>query len=183
MKTICIALAACLLATIAGAQSFTAPSAGKAVLYFLRPSGFGGLVNFSFFDSAQVIGRISGEKYLRYECEPGTHIFWARSENRDYLAAELQPGEVYLVEAVPQMGGIKAGVQLRQIDPADEKKMKQVLKLLAKREPKSYTAEELTALADDLADVIQRGLEKLATDRQAGQLPPQLNPAWTYRHQ
>jgi len=86
-----------------------APS-DKAVVYFVRPSTYGWAINFTFFDSTQVIGRFNGGKFLRYECEPGDHIFWARSENKDFVSANLDPGKIYLIEAIPVMGVVKASV-------------------------------------------------------------------------
>jgi len=72
------------------AQTIEPAPADKAVVYFVRASGMGALINFTFFDSDQVIGRFNGPKYLRYECEPGDHILWARSENKDFVQASLE---------------------------------------------------------------------------------------------
>lgn len=132
----------------------------KAVVYFARVSSMGFAVNFTYFDSATVIGRFNGPKYLRYECEPGKHLFWARSENRDFVEAEVEAGKIYFIEAAPQMGGIKAGVSLQPVDSTDEKTIKKILKLLKKKDSESFTPEELAKETRNFKDVIERGLEK-----------------------
>src|SRR5688572_16620712 len=98
----------------------------KAVVYFVRTSGMGAAINFTYFDSATVIGRSNGTNYIRYECQPGYHLFWGRSENRDFIEAELEAGKIYCIEAVPQMGAVKAGVKLRPVDESDEKTIKRL---------------------------------------------------------
>jgi len=132
----------------------------KAVVYFARVSSLGFAINFTYFDSATVIGRFNGTNYLRYECEPGKHLFWARSENRDFVEAEVEAGKIYFIEAAPQMGGIKAGVSLIPVGPADEKRIKKIVKLIKKKGPETFTKEELEKENNKFKDVIEKGLEK-----------------------
>jgi hypothetical protein len=133
---------------------------GKAVVYFVRTASAGFAINFTYFDSAKVIGRFNGPKYLRYECEPGKHLFWARSENRDFVEADVEAGKIYFIEAIPQMGAIKAGVGLQPIDSTDAKKIKKILKLIKKKDSESFTPEELAKETRNFKEVIERGLEK-----------------------
>lgn len=173
MKKYLLGICLLLLSTFATqAQGIKEAPADKAVVYFLRPSGFGGLINFSFFDSAQVIGRFNGEKYMLYECAPGPHIFWARSENRSFISGNLEAGKIYFIEAQPQMGGVKAGVELVQIDPADTKRMARLLKFINKRKPRTFTPEELSELSTDLDDVLRRGMKDLELMRSNGESIP-----------
>jgi hypothetical protein len=130
-----------------------APS-DKAVVYFVRTSSLGFAINFSYFDSTRLIAKFNGPKYFRYECEPGSHLFWARSENRDFVEAEVEGGKIYFIEAVPKMGGIKAGVALVPLNPNDEKKMDKVLKLLNKKSPETFTEEEIAKETDSFDGVI-----------------------------
>ncbi|MEI6682881.1 MAG: hypothetical protein WCO44_09655 [Bacteroidota bacterium] len=109
-----------------------APS-NKAVVYFVRPSSTGFAINFSYFDSTKLIGIFAGKGYFRYECEPGTHLFWARSENKDFVESHVEAGKIYFLEAVVQMGWVKAQVALEPVDPNNAKKMKGILKVLAKK--------------------------------------------------
>lgn len=151
--------------TVFGQDLPPAPE-NKAVVYFVRTSSLGFAINFSYFDSAALIGKAAGTNYVRYECDPGKHIFWVRSENRDYVEADVEAGRIYFIEAVPQMGAIKAQAVLRVIDPSDEKVMKKVFKLMNKKAPETFTAEELQRQTDN--DIIQRGLERYAEDKAKG---------------
>lgn len=137
----------------------------KAVVYFARVASAGFAINFTYFDSATVIGRFNGPKYLRYECEPGKHLFWARSENRDFVEAEVEAGKIYFIEASPQMGVIKAGVSLQPVDSTDKKTIKKILKLIKKKDAESFTPEELAKETKNFKDVIERGLEKYSQEK------------------
>lgn len=149
------------------AQSFKPPAEGKAVVYFIRISGLGTLVDFFYFDSARYIGKFNGTKYMRYECDPGPRLLWSKAENRDFVEADLEAGRIYLLEPVPQMGAMKAGVTLQLIDMTDEKTRSRVAKILAKPEV-VYTEEELAARAAKLKEVIQKGLEKYKSEKASG---------------
>jgi hypothetical protein len=143
----------------AGQEIKPAPE-DKAVVYFARVSSMGFAVKFTYFDSATVIGGFNGPKYLRYECAPGKHLFWARSENRDFVEAEVEAGKIYFIEAAPQMGGIKAGVSLQPLDSTDEKTLNKISKLIKKKDSESFTPEELEKETVNFKEVIERGLEK-----------------------
>ena len=131
----------------------------KATVYFVRASSLGAVINFALSDGEQVIGRINGMKYMRYECEPGKHLFWARSENKSFVEAELEPGKTYLIDVIPQMGGIKAGVALMPVDKSNYK-LKRIQKLVSKKEPVSFDANELAKLQSKFTEVIERGMSR-----------------------
>lgn len=139
----------------------TAPEEGKAVIYFLRTSGLGAAMNFRFFDQNKYIGKFSGVNYMRYECEPGEHVFWAKAENIDVLMANLEADKIYLVESNAVMGGFSAGVKFKSVDYSDEKQMKRINKLLDKKESKTFTQEELAAGQEKFTKIIQKGLLKV----------------------
>lgn len=71
-------------------QEIPPAPADKAVVYFVRTSGLGFAINFTYIDSVTLIAKANGTNYVRYECDPGNHLFWARSENRDFVEAELE---------------------------------------------------------------------------------------------
>ena len=148
------------------AQDIPPAPENKAVVYFVRTSSLGFAINFSYFDSATLIGKANGANYFRYECEPGHHLFWVRSENRDYVEADVEAGKIYFIEAIPQMGAMKAQAVLKVITPSNEKAMSKIFKLMNKKSPETFTAEELQRQTDN--DIIQRGLEKYAEDKAKG---------------
>ncbi len=139
------------------AQMEPAP-ADLAVVYFVRTSGMGGLINFTYVDGDKIIGKHGGTGYVRYECEAGEHLFWARSENKSFVKADLKAGNIYILEARPTMGLVKSGVKLVPMDA--QSNFKRFKKLAVKKEPESLTANEMETLTLEMADVIARGLEK-----------------------
>lgn len=165
----------------ASGQKLEPAPEGKAVVYFVRPSSLGFAINFSYFDSAQLVGKFNGPKYIRYECEPGTHLFWAKSENRDFLEAEVEAGRIYFIEAVVKMGAVKAAVNLRPVDPADTKAMTKILKLLDKKPSESFSSEELQAEANGMQDIIFKALEKYKEDKGKGKTGPRLEKSMYYK--
>ena len=74
-------------------QSIDKPTEGKSLVYILK-TGAGMLLNFRVYDKDKFLGAIPSGKYLVYECEPGEHLFWAVSENRDYVEANLPEYDV-----------------------------------------------------------------------------------------
>ncbi|SMC46251.1 hypothetical protein [Moheibacter sediminis] len=98
------------------------PSEGKAVVYLVRTGGAGSMVNFRYFEGNKFLGKFSGKGYLRYECEPGEHIFWAASENSYFVKSELDAGKIYVIEVVGAMGVLYAQVTLDVVDRFDAKK-------------------------------------------------------------
>ena len=140
-------------------QSIEPAPSEKAVVYFVRSSMFGFAINFTYFDSTKVIGRFNGHKFLRYECDPGEHLFWARSENRDYVKADLEAGKIYVIDVIPQMGAVTARVRLVPINSSNYK-MKKTQKLLTKGKSESFTERELAVLQKETVDIVARGLER-----------------------
>jgi hypothetical protein len=150
------------------AQEIPDAPTDKAVVYFARTSSLGFAINFVYFDSLQAIGRFNGPKYMRYECEPGKHLFWARSENKDFVEADLEAGKIYFIEVEVKMGAIKAGVELSPVDPKDTKTMDKILKLVAKKPSETFTKEELETETKNFDDVVVRGFSKYNEDKQKG---------------
>lgn len=178
MKTILIVLFLVFQTFFLSAQEFNVVPEGKAVVYFVRASALGGLINFTFFDGEKVIGRFNGGKYMRYECDPGEHLFWARSENRSFVEANISTGNIYVIDVVPRMGGIKAAVRLFPVDKA-KYKLKSIQKLVSKRAPESFTEVELNEIANEKEGVLERGMEKYQKLKADGEKIPQLVPEMT----
>jgi hypothetical protein len=146
-------------------QELDTPNEGKALVYFTRYDATGFLINFKYFDGEKYLGKFNYGKYLVYECEPGKHMFWSKSENFDFVEADLQAGRVYIIDSRPQMGAFKAGVKLvvfnKELDNYDRYK-KRIFKSLEKGERYVISAEEIKADEVEMKDLIQKGLEKFA---------------------
>ena len=132
--------------------------AEKSVVYFIRSSITGFAINFTYFDSAHAIGKYNAPYYLRYTCTPGHHLFWARSENKDFIEAELLPGKIYFIKVIPQIGIIKAGVKLRAIDPRTSREMKKIKRFILKHQYKDLSSEELHKIDMNLKEAISYSL-------------------------
>ena len=115
-KLLVIFVSLCMHLPLTG-QTFEPAPADKAVVYFVRTvkGGFGSLANTFMFDSEEAIGMLSYRNFIRYECEPGEHLFWAIRSNisvitftyyKSYITANLDPGKIYLIEVRLQMEGI-----------------------------------------------------------------------------
>lgn len=165
--------------SVIGQNIEPAPS-DKAVVYFTRTSSLGFAINFSYFDSTKLIAIFNGPKYIRYECEPGRHLFWAKSENRDFIEAELEAGKIYFIEAVANMGAIKASVDLQPIDPHDTIFMRRIFRLIDKKPSESFSAEELQSETARLQYAINSGIEKYRKDKNKGKIISQLTKSMYY---
>ncbi|NER10780.1 hypothetical protein SAMN06265375_102239 [Muriicola jejuensis] len=156
---------------------FSQASPEKSIVYFTRANSLGALINFTYFDGDKAIGKFNGMGYFIYECEPGEHLFWARSENKSFVQAELEPGKTYLIDVQPRMGGLKASVKLVPVD-ISEHKMKPIQRLVTKREPIEFSEEELAKIQQDMAEVIGRGMENydkmLEKEKDIEQLTPEM---------
>ncbi len=102
-----------------------APEASRALVTFLRPSSFGGAIQFGIWDGDRFVGVLSANSYIQYLTEPGEHLFLARAENWSYLKADLEGGRSYFVLGRVFPGFWKARVAYdpigREDDTKDEK--------------------------------------------------------------
>ncbi|MCI9845288.1 DUF2846 domain-containing protein [Flavobacterium pectinovorum] len=168
MKKILI-LAFAILSIVGYSQELRKPSEGKAIVYFVRSSGMGALINFKYFDGEKYLGKFNYGKYLVYECEPGKHVFWSRSENTDFIEADLEAGKIYIVDSEAQMGAIKAGVELVPFNPNPEsyktpkkfeKKKAAILKSISENKEYVATDSDLKEGAEEYASIIKKSTEK-----------------------
>lgn len=142
------------------AQGFKAPAEGKAVIYFTRVTSYGKPVGFEFFHQDKYIGVFKGGQYMRYECEPGKHLFWASSENKEFLTAELEAGKTYIVMVDVIMGVMKAHVGLSPIDSDDSEKLAKAEKLINKKPPTITPEKTIEKKNKKLVKFIAKNLDR-----------------------
>ena len=82
----------------------TAPSEGKVLVNFVRPSSFGYSAKATVWDGDKLIGVSFGKQSFQYECEPGKHLFVAWSEYKSPVEAELEANKVYFIALRIRMG-------------------------------------------------------------------------------
>lgn len=152
-----------LISTLNFGQELRKPSNGKALVYFTRTGFMGGAINFKYFDGEKYLGKFNSGKYLAYECEPGKHLFWAKSENFDFLEADLEAGKVYIVQSLVKMGAMKAAVNLVPLTKNDEdyQKTKEKLFKLVSNPDKEFKLEAGKELEEaELKELNSTSVEK-----------------------
>ncbi|MGF1554865.1 hypothetical protein [Paucihalobacter sp.] len=131
MKKITLLLVALLFSTISQAQVLKKPSEGKALVYIMRSNTGDGL-NFRVYDKEIFLGALPPRAYFTYECDPGEHLFWAASENRDYVEATLEAGKTYVIDLRSKIGVFIAAVGVEPYSPDNQKHVKRVQKVINK---------------------------------------------------
>jgi hypothetical protein len=163
MKTHAFKLFAILLMIFAflngNAQGLKAPAPGKAVIYFVRVTAAGAAIPFDFYHNDRAIGHFAGRNYLRYETEPGAQLFWASSENHEFLTADLTEGKIYIVIVDAEIGFAVARVGLSPIK-ASEKVYERARKVIDRKAPVMRTEETLRKKNEAQAEFIQDKLTK-----------------------
>ena len=144
-KRLCLTLACLLFAGLPFllAQGFKPPADGKAVVYFVRVTSLGFAVGFQYFDQDKYIGLFKGKSYFRYECDPGKHLLWASSENKEFLTADLKAGGTYVVIVDVAMGIGKARVGLTPVGDTNTEAFKRARGLVHKKPPEVNEQEKI----------------------------------------
>jgi len=136
------------------AQGFQPPAEGKAVVYFTRVSSYGYAVSFEYFHNDEYIGVFKGKNYMRYECEPGKHLFWASSENKEFIEADLAAGGTYIVMVNIEMGAWKARVGLSPITDKNTEEFTRAKDLIFSEPPSSTPQKKVDEMNVKLKDFI-----------------------------
>lgn len=95
------------------------PDPGKALVVFMRPSGFGFAIQSSVFevvgDNPTLVGIVAAKTKVAYQVAPGKRLFMVVSEAADFMSAELQAGKTYYALVTPRMGVWKARFSLQPV--------------------------------------------------------------------
>lgn len=170
--------------SIATAQeNIEPPTEGKSVVYFIRSNQLGALINFKYFDGKKYLGKFNGRHYLRYECEPGKHTFWAKSENIDFIEADLKAGSIYFIEAKANMGMFKASVKLFTVDFQNERQLKKIKKVFTKEDPLEPNTEKIAKEAVKLEKRIEKWFAKIAKKKKKGREVKKITPEMEYKQE
>lgn len=141
------------------AQGFEPPAEGKAVIYFVRVSNYGKPMAFEFFHQDKYFAELKGKQYLRYECNPGEHLFWASTENKEFMTAEVAANETYIVIVDVIMGFFKAHVGLSPISIDDMELVDRAKELVDKQGPEVFKESDIEKRNDKLGKFITKELE------------------------
>ncbi|WP_051698000.1 hypothetical protein [Prevotella sp. 10(H)] len=139
------------------------PAEGKSIVYFIRTSSVGSLISFSIYDGEELIGKLKPGQFVAYECDPGSHVFIGKSENADYVEANLEAGRIYVVDAQAKMGALKARIKLAPLDKNSkkyEKEKEKFMKLLAKNKGEKVSMESDTPVNNEDSDSMGKAMKK-----------------------
>ena len=136
------------------AQGFKPPSTGKSVVYIVRVTDNGITTSFEYFHQDKYIGIFKGKNYMRYECNPGKNLFWASSENKEFITADLKEGGTYILIVDVYTGAIKYRVGLIPITEKDTDLFEQARKLINSRPPVVTPESKIKLMNFELADFI-----------------------------
>lgn len=146
-------------ATSLFSQGFKAPAEGKAVVYFVRVTSWGGVSSFEYFHQDKYIGVFKKKNYMRYECEPGEQLLWASSENKEFITADLKAGGSYIVIVDVIMGGWKPRVGFNPITAEDGEIFDRAANLIKTKKPIVTSKEKIKAMNIKLEKFIAEKLK------------------------
>jgi hypothetical protein len=155
-------------------------SADKSVVYFLRSPRKAEWVKFSLYDSTRFIGKIEIHSYLRYECSAGYHLFWAQSENNDFVEAELGAGKIYFIQAFAEEGMNKARVNLIMVFPDNEFLIQRINAFISSQPSEEFTEAELQKEEVRRKKKIKKALSRYEEDKYKGKLYGKLTKEMGY---
>lgn len=146
------------------AQGLKAPSKGKAAIYFVRPTSFGAMIGFKYFHQDKFFAKVAGKNYLRYEVDPGKHLLWASSENKEFMTAEVEAGKTYMVLVDVIMGFGSARVGFRPLDINTQKEeFDKCMKVVKKKKPVVTSDEKIKEENEELKEFIAEKLNDYET--------------------
>jgi len=169
-----IALILFLVSMVGNAQTFEPPQLGKTAIYFARLDVMGFMVPFEFMHQEKFIGAFAGRGYFRYECDPGPHLFWASSENKEFLTADLLPNAVYLVIVDVKMGAMVSQVGLRPVN-AQDPAVPKVEAMLDKKPASNYSQKEKDERTADFSLYTPKIMKQYEKRRLAGKPIPHIS--------
>ena len=88
-----------------------APTEDTALVYWVRPTVYGGGIKSWAFVDDQVVGTTKAAGYFFANVPAGTHIFWSKAENVSMINLEVLAGHTYYFEHDIRTGDIKAQVR------------------------------------------------------------------------
>jgi len=114
------------------------------------------------FHQNKYIGEVKSKEYIHYHCKSGNNLFWASTENKEFLTADLKEGCSYivLIRPINAAGFWKAHVELFPLSPENDKYYHKAIKLIKSKEPVYFSAEEIDKMNAKLKSFININLKK-----------------------
>lgn len=161
--TVLLVLTGCASTMMTKTGVITSPPQGKAIVTFVRPSMFGGAIQFGIWDSDKFVGILSAKSLVQYAAVPGEHIFMARAENWSYLKANLEAGKEYYVigKVFPGVWKARAAlVPVRKADLAKPGELEKVATWLRELTPTTPMESKIEDYANPRLTQVREGIEE-----------------------
>ena len=135
----------------------------RALVYVGRPSGHYSRVKMFLFRDRELLGINRGRSYFFAHVEPGTYVFWSKSENVDAVELEVAAGETYYLLQVPHLGEWKARTELRVLEEPEGEEMLARCRQhatptdLGRERGREIAEEEFEAIRERLARKVEDG--------------------------
>jgi hypothetical protein len=104
--------------TLVAEGAVITPQAGKALIYFMRPSFLGSTVQPKVYDGTNYAATVSAKTRVPYQATPGKHLFMVVGESADFMEADLVADKTYYALVTPRAGINEERFSLRPIDIA-----------------------------------------------------------------
>lgn len=134
------------------------PESNHAVVTFLRPTSFGGAIQFGIWDAENFVGVLSANSYIQYLATPGEHIFMGRAENWSYVKANLEGGKNYYILGNVFPGVWKARIAFNPVTRSDGTTDEQIQDWLEKLSPTAIIPEKKDAYVQPRLPAIQKAV-------------------------
>jgi hypothetical protein len=114
------------------------------------------------FHQDKYIGEVISKEYISYKCPSGKQLFWASTENKEFLTSDLNAGCSYvvLVKPVKWSGAWKVHVELLPLSNTDKENYPKALKLITSTPPNHFTQSEIDKMNLKLQSFIKINLSK-----------------------
>jgi hypothetical protein len=99
----------------------SAALADKALVYVVRPAGFGAAVKSFFFCDDEVLGINQGSSYFFAPIAPGKRVFWSNSETVVPLELNVEAGQIYYIQQHVDLDTLHPRTRLALLDDATGK--------------------------------------------------------------
>ena len=141
-------------------QGFQPPAPGKSVVYFVRTAGYWKMTLY-FFNQNQFIGDFKHKDYIRYECQPGKQLFWAKSENAEFLEADLKEGGTYIihVDIIFGTGFAKSNVGFTPINFNEKERFNPCKEQILSKSPVKQTEAYIEKMNQKMKKTITKNLD------------------------
>ena len=136
-----------------------------ALVTFVRPTSFGGAIQFGVWDSETFIGVTSANSYVQYKTSPGKHLFLARAENWSCVEADLEAGKSYFIITAVRMGVWKARVALEPVTRTGKISDKKISKWLSGLNATAVDPAQVEKYTDDRIDHVRQAIENIRQDK------------------